>query len=89
MQAAVRLCAVQWAVKLFPYKHIPARYICVLGTGDTKVEVADEARRGLRKDEDPRLRPLISSDEPERNPDDNDLPELLGFLEYLLEKIPS
>lgn len=89
MQAAVRLCAVQWAVKLFPYKHISARYICVLGAGDSKVEVADEAQRGLRKDEDPRLRPLISTDKVERSPEDDELPDLKGFLEYLQVKLPS
>lgn len=25
----VRLCAVQWADRLFPFHHVPARYICI------------------------------------------------------------
>lgn len=33
---AVRLSAAQWAVRLFPFDHAPARYICILGAGDAK-----------------------------------------------------
>ena len=29
-----RAAAVQWALKLFDFAHVPARYICVLGGGD-------------------------------------------------------
>jgi proteasome component ECM29 len=35
-QEAVRLAAVQWAVRLFPASHVPARWVCVLGAGDTR-----------------------------------------------------
>ncbi len=41
------MCAVQWAVKLFPFDHVPARYICVLGAGDVKVPIREEAHKGL------------------------------------------
>lgn len=39
-QDAVRLCATQWANKLFPFDHPPARYICVVAAGDAKLEVS-------------------------------------------------
>eukprot|EP00959_Pyramimonas_sp_CCMP1952_P043130 902337-Pyramimonas_sp.AAC.1 len=38
-QHAVRLSAVQWAARLFPFSHPPARYVCVLGAGDVKFDV--------------------------------------------------
>ncbi|KAG1660153.1 hypothetical protein FOA52_007810 [Chlamydomonas sp. UWO 241] len=44
----VRVCAVQWANRLFPFTHAPARYVCVLATGDPKHEVREEGLRGLR-----------------------------------------
>jgi len=36
-QDAARSCAVLWAARLFPFSDVPARYVCVLGAGDTKV----------------------------------------------------
>ncbi|MEW5319235.1 MAG: hypothetical protein WDW38_010400 [Sanguina aurantia] len=45
---AVRLCATQWANKLFPFDHPPARYICVVAAGDAKLEVREEGLRGLQ-----------------------------------------
>ncbi|GLI60137.1 hypothetical protein VaNZ11_002209, partial [Volvox africanus] len=45
---AVRLCAVQWACRLFPFQHVPARWICVLAAGDNKHDVREEAARGLK-----------------------------------------
>ncbi|KAF5832303.1 proteasome stabiliser-domain-containing protein [Dunaliella salina] len=47
-QDALRLCAVQWANRLFPLDHVQARWICVLAASDTKLEVRDEGARGLR-----------------------------------------
>lgn len=41
LQDTVRLCAVQWANRLYPLKHHAARYICILAAGDTKLEVGD------------------------------------------------
>lgn len=37
--AMARFCAVQWATKLYPFKHAASRYICMLGAGDHKLEV--------------------------------------------------
>jgi hypothetical protein len=45
---SVRLCAVQWATRLFPFAHPPARYVCVLGAGDKRFDVREEAARGLK-----------------------------------------
>ncbi|GMH36012.1 hypothetical protein BSKO_03880 [Bryopsis sp. KO-2023] len=91
-EAAVRLCAVQWAVKLFPYEHIPARYICILGAGDTKVEVAEEAKRGLKTVKtDIRLQPLIKSmqENVASKHAETVLPDLDEFLDYLRIKQPK
>lgn len=41
------MCAVQWAVKLFPLSHIISRYICVIAAGDLKLEVREAALKGL------------------------------------------
>lgn len=46
-QEASRLCAAQWANRLFPFKHVPARYICVMAAGDAKLEVREEGQSGL------------------------------------------
>lgn len=39
------MCAVQWANRLFPWDYGPARYICALACGDTKLEVRGGAAR--------------------------------------------
>lgn len=46
-QEASRLCAVQWANRLFPFSHVPARYICAMAAGDPKLEVREEGQAGL------------------------------------------
>ncbi|KAK9810293.1 hypothetical protein WJX72_008148 [[Myrmecia] bisecta] len=53
-QEASRLCAVQWAVRLFPFDHLPARYICILGAGDHKLEIREGALKGLKPPKDPK-----------------------------------
>ncbi|DBB07277.1 TPA: hypothetical protein ACH3X3_008782 [Trebouxia sp. C0006] len=47
-QEASRLCAVQWANRLFPFQHVPARYICALAAGDIKLEIKEEGQSGLK-----------------------------------------
>ena len=47
-QEASRLCAVQWANRLFPFSHVPARYICALAAGDVKLEIREEGQSGLK-----------------------------------------
>jgi proteasome component ECM29 len=44
---AVRGAAVQWAIRLFPFSHLQARYLCILGTADTRVQLAAAAEEGL------------------------------------------
>lgn len=78
----------QWAVKLFPTDHVPSTYICVLGAGDVKVEVVDEARRGLRKSEDSRLLPLVRKG-PSEESSTTKLPDFEELLAYLMEKRPA
>lgn len=44
---AARLAAAQWAMRLFDFAHVPARYVCVLAAGDTKLEVREAGAAGL------------------------------------------
>ena len=46
-QEASRLCAAQWANRLFPFQHVPARYISTLAAGDVKLEIREEGQSGL------------------------------------------
>ena len=45
---AVRMAALQWAIKLFPFGHVPARYLCVLGAADPRFQIAESALEGLQ-----------------------------------------
>ena len=38
----------QWALKLFPFGHIPARYICILASADPRFQIAEAATEGLQ-----------------------------------------
>ncbi|KAJ3113217.1 hypothetical protein HDU96_003651, partial [Phlyctochytrium bullatum] len=42
-----RLVAVKYARALFPFSHPLSRYICIVASADTKIEVREEGRRGL------------------------------------------
>jgi len=44
-----RFCAVYWANRLFPFSDVRARYVCLLAVADPKIEVREEAERGLVK----------------------------------------
>ncbi len=35
-QEVVRMAALQWALKLFPFRDVPARYVCVLAAADSR-----------------------------------------------------
>ena len=38
----------QWAIKLFPFGHIPARYLCMLAAADPRFQIAEAALEGLQ-----------------------------------------
>lgn len=44
----VRQAALDWAVRVFPFSDVRARYICIQLVGDPRVEVRELARNGLR-----------------------------------------
>ena len=44
-----RFCAVYWANRLFAFNDVRARYVCLLAVADTKIEVREEAERGLAR----------------------------------------
>ncbi|GAX79566.1 hypothetical protein CEUSTIGMA_g7007.t1 [Chlamydomonas eustigma] len=86
----VRLCAVQWANRLFPISHEPSRYICVLATGDVKLEVREEGLRGLRlHTSQPLQPPLTHLNGPEGKGTETKLPPLNAMLLYLRSQKPS
>lgn len=43
-----RMAALQWALKLFPFDHVPARYLCMLAAADSRFQVAEAALEGLQ-----------------------------------------
>lgn len=45
--SAVRLVAVSWSMRLFPFVNCLGRYICIVGAGDDRPEVQSEACLGL------------------------------------------
>ncbi|KAK3264270.1 hypothetical protein CYMTET_26979, partial [Cymbomonas tetramitiformis] len=77
--APVRLSAVQWASRLFPFHHPPARYICALGAGDTKLEVREESVRGLKL-------PAVKKDAASEGA--SHYPKLAAMLDYIAERLP-
>ena len=47
---AVRMAALQWALKLFPFSHVPARYIALLAAGDARFQLCEAGLEGLSPD---------------------------------------
>ena len=56
-EEAARLCAAQWAQRLFAFDHVPARYVCIMAAGDNKLEVREAGLAGLKP---PRAQPGMS-----------------------------
>ena len=48
-QEAAKLCAAQWASRLFQLSHVPSRYVCVIAAGDAKLEVREAGSAGLQR----------------------------------------
>lgn len=44
----VRFCAAQWAVRLFPFGDVTARYVCILAAADHKLEVREAGLNGMK-----------------------------------------
>ncbi|KAF9112407.1 hypothetical protein BGX27_003449 [Mortierella sp. AM989] len=42
-----RFCAVKFANALFPFSDISSKYVCLMTIADTKLEIREEAKRGL------------------------------------------
>eukprot|EP00873_Tetraselmis_striata_P043262 jgi/Tetstr1/463526/TSEL_008405.t1 len=85
-QEPTRLCAVQWAVKLYSFNHIASRYVCMLAAGDFKLEVREEGLQGLKKPKAPKAR--VGAEPVEVLPEDQ-LPDPVSMLAYLVEQHPS
>lgn len=46
--SACRYVSAKFARGIFPFSHPTARYICLVATGETKLEIREEARLGLK-----------------------------------------
>ncbi len=86
----VRLVAVQYAGDVFPATHVPTRYILLLGSGDAKEEVSNQAKNHLYG----ALHKLLQQKEgrphkrAEKDVMDKEtiLPAFTEMLEYVLDK---
>jgi len=81
-QEAVRGAAVQWAVRLFPFDHVQARYLCILGSADSRMQLADAATEGLLPE---RFAAKVTADKAR----DVQYPALHSMLQYLCRRHPS
>ena len=101
-QASRRLVAAQWARRLFPFDHAPARYLCVVAAGDPKPDVREEGRAGLRppNDDDDAVakrrrghRAIARTEAPDANADEGSSerspPSAAAMLAYLAAKHPE
>ena len=97
-----RLVAAQWARELFPFDHVPARYLCVVAAGDAKADVREEGRAGLRppgeaENAAKRRAGRFASDDGARRPTDTlseaeragALPSTAAVLAYLRARHPE
>nr|XP_023924384.1 proteasome-associated protein ECM29 homolog [Quercus suber] len=46
-KSEVRFCALRWATSLYDMQHCPSRFICILGTADSKLDIREMAHEGL------------------------------------------
>eukprot|EP00164_Ancoracysta_twista_P003195 GFYU01004259.1.p1 GENE.GFYU01004259.1~~GFYU01004259.1.p1 ORF type:complete len:1682 (-),score=543.81 GFYU01004259.1:8-5053(-) len=46
-QNHVRLAAIQWVNKLFAFDHVESRWMCIKASNDTRLDVKEEANKGL------------------------------------------
>ncbi|XP_050283087.1 uncharacterized protein LOC126723567 [Quercus robur] len=51
-KSEVRFCALRWATSLYDMQHCPSRFICILGTADSKLDIREMALEGLFPDKD-------------------------------------
>ena len=90
-EVQVRLVSVQYAGEVFPTNHIATRYILLLGAGDPKEEVANNANghlyrainKAIQAKKDFKSKEEKDSDQYEG---DRVLPDFLQMLKYILDK---
>ncbi|KAF9155982.1 hypothetical protein BG015_007778 [Linnemannia schmuckeri] len=42
-----RYCAIRYATGLFPFSNVASKYVCLMTVADSKLEIKEEAKRGL------------------------------------------
>jgi Proteasome stabiliser len=52
-QPTARLAALKWANRVFDFHDEAPRYLCVLGAGDDRLDVREEAAAGLQPPKPP------------------------------------
>ena len=76
-----RLIAVKYAIGIFPFHHVGARYVCLLGSADHHMEVRDHAKEGLLF---PSQRARISF---VKSPDSQAVPAFSELVDYIHKQI--
>ncbi|GKC37517.1 proteasome-associated protein ECM29 [Tanacetum coccineum] len=80
-QGEVRFCALRWATTLFDSQHCPSRFICMLGTADTKLDIREMALEGL----------FLGKDQGRYTSDNINFkhPKLTDMLDYIVRQQPQ
>ena len=90
-EVQVRLVSVQYAGEVFPTNHIATRYILLLGAGDPKEEVANNANGHLYRAVNKAIqarKDFLSKEENDTDQYEGErvLPDFLQILKYVLER---
>lgn len=73
-----RFCAVKYANGLFPFSNIPSKYICLVAVADEKLEIREEAKRGLTFPSAHTLKELSTTSKDATLPDFPSLLQMIG-----------
>ena len=93
-EEAVRVAALRWSKTVFPFEYVPARYLCIIASGDNEWQIREAALSGLQP-----VSRRVEKAEPDPNSsrqadllDPSNLkklyPSFSKMLEYLLERHP-
>ncbi|KAI4386203.1 hypothetical protein MLD38_004156 [Melastoma candidum] len=75
-----RFCAVRWATWIYDLHHCASRFVCMLGTGDSKLDIREMAIEGLF--------PWKEDEQPVDHDISLKFPKLRDMLDYILKQQP-
>ncbi|XP_024544607.1 proteasome adapter and scaffold protein ECM29 [Selaginella moellendorffii] len=77
VQGEVRFCVIFWATRLYKSSHVPSRYLCMCGAGDSKLDIRELSSEGLQI-----TKGSVSSNA-------NTYPPLKELMSFICEKQPG